>query len=538
MKNNPGRFYIFLPLIFAGLLIAGIFIGRMLDFSDNGNSRLVFSTSDASQKISEVLNYIDKEYVDTVNQGDLSDQAISELLQHLDPHSTYINAKDVKSVNESLEGNFEGVGIEFNVFRDTICVVDVIKGGPSEKAGLLAGDKIIRVEGEDVTGAKNKSKDLSSRLRGKRGTQVKVSIMRNNAKKLIDFTITRGEIPIYSLDVAYMIDAETGYVKLSRFAETSYDEFMTAIKKLKADGMKRLIFDLRGNGGGILDIAVQLADEFLADGKMIVYTKGKAYPRKDYKATKQGALSDTPLVILIDENSASASEILAGAIQDNDRGVIVGRRSFGKGLVQHQIDFPDSSAMRLTIARYYTPTGRCIQKPYNKGTDEYYKDEENRLNNGELENPDSIHFADSLKFKTPKGKIVYGGGGIMPDFFVPLDTSKRSRYLNDLFYKNVFGQFAFDYANSHRGQLLTLGKEDFIRNYTISNALQKQFMDYADANGVSRNKYDPKTSGQLNNYLKASIGRSIWNNEGFYPIYNKDDKTLLKGLDVVEGKND
>jgi carboxyl-terminal processing protease len=295
------------------------------------------------------------------------------------------------------------------------------------------------------------------------------------------------------------------------------------------------VLDLRGNGGGILDIAVQIADEFLEDGKLIVYTKGKAYPKKEYRATKQGALTHTPLVILIDENSASASEILAGAIQDNDRGTIVGRRSFGKGLVQHQTEFPDSSAIRLTIARYYTPTGRCIQKPYDKGTEEYYRDEEQRLKHGELENPDSIHFADSLKFKTPKGKIVYGGGGIMPDVFVPLDTSKRNHYINELFYKNIFNQFSFDFVNANRKKLLDMGMDEYIRSYKVSEDLLKQFTDYAEKNGVKRNADELKRSADLlKNYLKASIARDTWDNPGFYPIYNKDDKTLLKGMEVVE----
>lgn len=456
MNQPSGRSYIYMPIVFALLLIVGMYIGQSLDFNTNyaDSDGAEITAEDAYKKIGQVLKYVNTEYVDSINNDELTEKTVNDLLQNLDPHSTYISAKELKEVNEGLEGNFQGVGIEYNIFDDTIRVVTVIAGGPAADVGIMAGDKIIKVDGENVAGVKIKSKDVTKRLRGDGGTKVRVLIMRNNQKQLTEYAITRGEIPLYSVDISYMLDAKTGYIKLSRFAETSYEEFMQATAKLKRVGMQQLIFDLRGNGGGLLDIAVQIADEFLENEKLIVYTKGKSTATKNYNATKKGQYENLPLVILIDENSASASEILAGCLQDNDRATIVGRRSFGKGLVQHQLDLPDGSAIRLTIARYYTPTGRCIQKPYDKGTEEYYKDEEDRYESGELLNKDSIHFADSLKFKTPKGKVVYGGGGIMPDVFVPLDTMGRSKYLNEIYYNGIITDFCFEYADKHRAELM------------------------------------------------------------------------------------
>lgn len=527
--------FLYLPVIFALLIIGGIFIGKNLNFSPD---RVTFSGNEefpAGEKISEVLKFITEHYVDSVNDNELAEKAIEDLLHNLDPHSSYISARDLKEVNEQLEGNFEGIGIEFNILRDTICVVAVINGGPSQKVGLMAGDKIIKVEGENVAGIKMKSKDVTSKLKGKKGTKVKVGIMRSSNPKLIDFVITRDEIPIYSVDVAYMLTAQTGYIKLSRFAETSYDEFMEAVLKLQEKGMKNLVFDLRGNGGGLLSIAVKIADEFLENGKMIVYTQGRTSARKNYTASKAGSLTNTPLVILIDENSASASEILAGAIQDNDRGTIIGRRSFGKGLVQNQVELPDGSAIRLTTARYYTPTGRSIQKPYDKGLEAYYSEEESRFEHGELQSPDSIKFPDSLKFKTPTGKIVYGGGGIMPDIFIPLDTNGRTHYLNELFFKGVFNQFCFDYADKNRAVFTAMGYDKFVSGFSVNNELFGSFVVYAAQNGVKENDPQIRQSEVLiRNYLKANIARSIWNDEGFYPLYNKEDKALQKAISFLE----
>lgn len=421
--NRP-KFYVYLPIIFALVLVLGIFIGTT--FLSGGQKMVMGGNTGKFSKLQDVLQYINQEYVDTVNDDDLVERSIVSLLENLDPHSSYISAEELQANNEPLQGNFEGIGVEFNIVDDTVRVVAAIPGGPAEGVGVQAGDKIVMVDGKTIAGIKIANKGVMERLKGKGGTKVKISVKRNGRKGLIDFTITRGTIPIYSLDASYMLTANLGYIKISRFAATTYDEFMQALDKLQKQGMTKLVVDLRGNGGGFLNTAVDIADEFLPEGKSIVYTQGKARPRKDFYATKRGSFENGELFILIDDGSASASEILAGAVQDNDRGTLIGRRSFGKGLVQEQSEFTDGSAIRLTIARYYTPTGRCIQKSYKHGVDDYYNEELSRYESGELESADSIKVADSLKYKTPGGKIVYGGGGIIPDEFVPLDTANRS----------------------------------------------------------------------------------------------------------------
>jgi carboxyl-terminal processing protease len=526
-----------MPFIFAALLIAGMFIGKSLDFSGNRVDPLfVNKRTDAVEKLSQIIRLIDKEYVDTINKEQLVEKSIINILQGLDPHSTYISPKDLQGVNESLEGNFQGIGIEFNIFDDTIRVVSVIKNGPSDKAGLKAGDKIIKVEDKIVAGKKIKNKDVTTNLRGEEGTKVNVTILRGKPDKLYTFAITRGEIPLYSVDASYMLDEATGYIKLNRFAETSYDEFMTAIKKLRAQHVKNLILDLRDNGGGLLNAAVSISDEFLEKDKLIVYTQGKSSPKKIYKATQKGALSTTPLILLVDENSASASEILAGAIQDNDRGTLIGRRTFGKGLVQQQTELPDGSAIRLTTARYYTPTGRCIQKSYSKGLDAYIHDERDRFVHGEFQNADSNKFADSLKFKTPKGKTVYGGGGIMPDVFIPLDTAEHNSYLTQLLVKNLFVKFAFDYIDTHRGSLERISLDDFANNYSLTPEDLTEFYGFTERNGIKKNTIALKQSRELiTSYLKSAIARSIWGNNGFYRLYNLNDKALQAAKQIFTG---
>ncbi len=526
-----------LPLIFAVVLILGIFIGLKLNQSNTMNSLIATEGVTGNNKINEVLNYIQNEYVDTVNKKQLTDNAIASLLENLDPHSAYIPASDLESTNESLQGNFEGIGIEFNILKDTIIVVSALSGGPSEILGIRAGDRIVKVDGKIVAGVKITNEGVLKKLKGKGGTKVTVSILRRGSNKLIDFNITRDKIPLYSVDVAYMLSDKTGYIKINRFAATTYQEYMDAFNKLTVQGMQNLIIDLRNNGGGYLNTATAIADEFLSNNKMIVYTKGKARPKEEYKATSKGNFEQGKLCVLIDEGSASASEILSGCIQDNDRGIIVGRRSFGKGLVQEQSEFTDGSAIRLTIARYYTATGRCIQKPYKKGDlADYYSEEVHRYEKGELQNADSVHFADTLKYRTPKGKIVYAGGGIMPDVFVPLDTMGRSQYLSNLIFNGVINEFALLYADKNRA---TLNKykdvNDFDKKFNIDEALFNSLVVFAEGRKIKKDEKGISASKAIIEMeIKALIARNIWRNEGFYPIFNKMDKTLTKAQEVIE----
>jgi carboxyl-terminal processing protease len=533
--NRP-KFYVYLPIVFALVLVLGILIGRT--FSLNRGVNLISGNSgNQFNKIEEILRYVSDQYVDTINEKQLSEKTITTMLQNLDPHSSYLTAEELKANDEPLLGNFEGIGIEFNIVDDTIRVLTAIAGGPSEKVGIQAGDKIVEVEGKKVAGIKITNKDVLAKLKGEGGTKVKVGILRRGKSKVQNFTITRGTIPIYSVDVAYMVDPKTGYIKISRFGQDTYAEYLKAFEKLQKQGMQQLIVDLRGNGGGYLSTAVSIADEFLAEGKEIVYTIGKARPRADYKATAEGKFENGKLVILIDDGSASASEILAGAMQDNDRATIIGRRSFGKGLVQEQSKFSDGSGMRLTIARYYTPTGRCIQKTYSNGLDDYYKEEYNRYNSGELESADSIKSDSTLKFKTPGGKIVYGGGGIVPDVFVPLDTTGRSHYLAEVVYNGIINDFAFDYADKQRAKLQRQypTAESFNDGFHISPEIIKAFVTYAEKNGVKPNEKQEKISESIIKLqLKALIARNIWNNSGFYPVLHRDDNVLKKALEVLK----
>ena len=524
------------PLLFALVLIAGIIIGIKISASFGGKSSTMFRAGSESNKVNEFLNYVEMNYVDTISKNRLLDETMTALVQNLDPHSAYIPASELAMTNESLEGNFDGIGIEFNILHDTLFVVAALTGGPSEALGIKAGDRIVKVDNKTVAGVKISNSDVFKLLRGKGGTKVKVGILRRGVKGLLWFSITRGKIPVNSIDAAYMATENTGVIKIGRFAQNTYDEYLEAYQKLKAKGMQHIILDLRGNPGGFLNIATKLCDEFLEDKQLIVYTEGRARPRDEFYASAKGFAEKNKIAILIDEGSASASEIVAGAIQDNDRGIIVGRRSFGKGLVQEQSDFADGSAVRLTIARYYTPTGRCIQKPYVPGQlEDYAMEEVHRYKAGELTSKDSIKFADSLKFKTPKGKIVYGGGGIMPDIFVPIDTSKNSPFLTQLYISGILNQFAVSYCDKHRSELASHGDYDnFDAHFQVSDQLMNEFLQLTEKEKITHSERDLKRSERvIRNQLKAYIARSMWRGDAFYKVLSKEDKVISEAVKAL-----
>jgi len=531
MKYNNTNRSVILPLLLAIALVAGILIGIYLPGRNSAPQQSAFRAR--NDKINSILNIIESDYVDTVNRSELVEAAIPAILKKLDPHSVYIPAKDLQRANEPLQGNFDGIGISFNMLTDTILVISTIPGGPSEKIGLLAGDKIIFVNDSLVAGKQISDEKVMGMLKGPRGTVVKIKLLRKGYNDLIPFDIVRDKIPIASVDVSYMINGRTGYIKINNFAITTYDEFLKSLKELKDQGMTKLILDLRENSGGVMEAAIKIANQFLKEGQLIVYTLGRSQPKNEARATGKGEFENGDLVLLIDEWSASASEILAGAIQDNDRGTIIGRRSFGKGLVQEPVPFADGSGMRLTIARYYTPTGRSIQKPYNNGFDEYFDDLNSRYEHGEFEVSDSIHFADSLKFTTPGGKTVYGGGGIMPDIFVPVDTSGRSTYF--LAVRPHIYRFALKYTEVNRETLKRYTEAGEMEKYLDRQALLDQFTDFAAKSGVRKNSEGLKISGPvIHTQLKAYIARNILDNRGFYPIWKELDVTLKYAIEYLD----
>jgi carboxyl-terminal processing protease len=532
MNYNNSKRSIYLPIIIALCLALGLLGGLYLP--GKGSDSPHANIRPRNDKLSSIVNMIEENYVDSVSRKDLEESAIPAILKKLDPHSIYIPAKDLKRANEPLQGNFDGIGISFNMLTDTILVISTIPGGPSEKVGLMAGDKIIYVNDSLVAGKKISDEGVMGLLKGPRGTLVKLKILRKGQKELLPFEIIRDKIPIYTVDVAYMVNSNTGYMKVNTFAVTTFEEFMKGLRDLKAKGMSKLILDLRGNSGGIMETAIRIADQFLKEGQLIVYTKGRSQPRSDATATGKGEFETGDLVILIDEWSASASEILAGAIQDNDRGTIIGRRSFGKGLVQEPVMFSDGSGMRLTVARYYTPTGRSIQKPYNNGNEKYFEDYHDRIVNGELMVADSNHFSNSPKFTTPGGRTVYGGGGIMPDKFVPIDTSGISNYFiavrNALIYR-----FALKFTEANREKLKSFTEYGELGNYLDKQALLDQFVQFAAKNGVKKDPAGLKTSGKIIYIqLKAYIVRNIFDNQGFYPVWEDLDTMLKYAIDFLK----
>ncbi len=525
------KYQIRLPLILAIGLAGGIFIGATFSESSPVQNDL----SKDIQKFKEVLTLIDRNYVDEVNTSDLVEDAISHMLNKLDPHSYYISAKDKVAANEDLQGNFEGIGIEFNIFKDTIVVVTPLSGGPSESLGIISGDQIIAIDDKVVAGVGFTNRDVQKHLKGPKGSEVKVTIKRKNKKTPIDFEIIRDKIPQYSVDASYMIDGEKGYIKISRFAATTYEEFRAAMIKLKGEGMTKLILDLQGNGGGYMNHAINIADEFISGDKKIVYTLGKeARFNSQANGQRKGLFEEGELIVLVNEGSASASEIVTGALQDNDRALVVGRRSFGKGLVQAPMDLADGSEMRLTISRYYTPSGRSIQKPYDD-LEDYSGDLIARYKHGEFFSSDSIKFNDSLKYETLSGRAVYGGGGIMPDYFVPLDTSSNSTYLNKLFISNSIQEFTFKYVNENKQMLEEMDYKDYFNNFQVSQKMRNELASIGKANGVKPDMEDmQKNKALFDLHMRAQIARQIWNNEGFYPIFNQTNEVLQQAVKLFD----
>lgn len=527
------------PFVASFLIVLGIFIGKYLDFGavDSGQGMSIYNPQ---TKFNQLVNQVKNNYVDDVDIDSLLDKTMLQFLEELDPHSTYIPVDEMQSVSENMQGNFDGIGIEFQIYNDTLVVVNAITDGPSEKVGIKAGDRIIRVDTIQVAGVGLKNSDVVKRLRGKSGTEVEVEILRHGVAKPMLFHIVRGKIPLHSMDVAYMVDDMIGYIKINRFSATTYEEFYKGLMRLKAEGAERLILDLRGNPGGYLNAAHKMVDDFLEEGKMIVYTSGKSRPKREYTASDEGIFKEGDVVVIVDESSASASEIVAGALQDNDRGTIVGRRTFGKGLVQEQWEMYDGSALRLTTSRYYTPTGRSIQKSYANGIDAYRHESLTRYGNGELYSADSVKLMDSLKFITPKGKVVYGGGGIMPDIFVPLDTTGRSMWLYDILAKNIINDISFTYADQHREDLKgAYGPRSFAADFEISDALFDDLLNLAKSKGITQNEDEVLYSKPfVENRLKSLIARKLWGGDGFYRVLNQSDKDVLKAVELLQKETD
>ncbi len=523
-------FKILYPLLLAIAIVVGIYIG--VKYS---NSPISVIPNFGQSKINGLMYLISNEYVDSVNIDSLTEKVIPKIIGELDPHSSYIPAEDLEMVNNDLDGSFSGIGIQFSILNDTIMVVDVISGGPSEKAGVLAGDRIVSVNDSSITGSSITNEKVIHRLRGAKNSNVKLSILRPSSKDIIDIDITRGDIPVNSVDVAFKPNDEIGYIKVSKFGKHTYSEFLTSLAKLAVEGTSKFIIDLRGNSGGYMESAINMVNEFLPAGYMIVYTKGNASPLNEVFSNGMGSFQDNQIVVLVDEWSASASEIFAGAIQDNDRGLIIGRRSFGKGLVQQQIPFNDGSAIRLTIARYYTPSGRSIQKEYKMGDSENYEmDLLNRFEHGEFDSQDSIHMNDSIKYKTIYGRTVYGGGGIMPDIFVPRDTSFYSPYLTQVVNNGIIYQFAFKYSDENREKLSKFKSAKSLLVYLKGEDILSQFVTFAASKDIkARPVYINISRKEILNNLYANIARNILGDEAFYPIVLMNDETFRKAVDIL-----
>ncbi|MDR3226848.1 MAG: S41 family peptidase [Prevotellaceae bacterium] len=533
MKN---KFNIFRTFLMVTTVILSVYLGFRLGVNHTSIPQNI-EVKTPINKINKILQLIANRYVDSVSLDNIVESSIPVIIEHLDPHSTYFVAEDLKGFDETLQGSFEGVGITFNVPNDTVIVINVIDGGPASRAGVEAGDRIIRIDDSIVAGKKIASDGIMKRLRGISGSKVSIDVQRHGFDKEIPIIITRAKIPVKSVDVAYMINDSIGFIKLSTFSRNTYNEFIAATGKLKKQGMSKLIIDLRDNTGGYMDQAIKISNEFFDEKIIIVYTEGYKSPRENFYSNGNGRLADIDVNILINETSASASEILAGAIQDNDRGTIIGRRSYGKGLVQAPITFDDGSGLNLTIARYHTPTGRCIQKPYDKGLEKYHHDLYDRLLNNEFFSTDNIHYNDSLKYTTPGGKIVYGGGGIMPDIFVAFDTIDSSQeFFRKVAQKNLVFSFVLNYTDKNREIINRISYFEELDKFLNSQNIFDKFLNYAATNGINiKSSEIAETKKILEPQLKGLIGRNTQlDNEGFYPYYEKIDETLQKAIEYFE----
>lgn len=531
---TPDRRNPFVPVVIAVSLVAGILVGTFLANRFAGNRLNIINTS--SNKLNDLLHIIDAQYVDTVDIQDLVEQAMPQILGELDPHSSYISAQDAQTANDDLRGSFSGIGVQFTIRKDTIHVNNVIKGGPSERVGLMAGDRIIAINGSPYVGDSVSNEETMHRLKGPKDTKVKLTVLRHGEKK--DFTITRGDIPVKSIEATYMLTPQLGYIRVKSFGETTYAEMLTSLARLQQENFKGLVVDLRGNGGGYLNSAIQLVNEFLPADRLIVYTQGRKSRRQEFKSDGRGSYQTLPIIVLTDESTASAAEIFSGAIQDNDRGIIVGRRTFGKGLVQESIDFSDGSLIHLTIARYYTPSGRCIQKPYALGKDEDYEmDLITRYNHGEFFNEDSIRQTGE-KYKTSIGRTVYGGGGIMPDYFVAEDTSCYTSYFLECANKGLIVEFSFNYTDQHRAELSTYSTAAPLAKYLKKQRIMEQFVQFADSKGVKRRNNMIYTSRPL--FEQLIYGNIIYNMldmQDYLEYTNSTDRTVQRAIQLFnDGK--
>ncbi|HUR11120.1 MAG TPA: S41 family peptidase [Flavitalea sp.] len=525
------KIQVWLPLLFAIVMVTGMWVGYTL--RSNVPLSREFLESHKGSSLQEVMELVNQNYVDPVSTDTLTEDAVQAMLAHLDPHSVFIPAVHLREVNEDLQGNFQGIGVEFHIISDTVHVISVLMNGPSDQAGLHVGDRFLKVSDSVVAGNHITVDRIKNLLRGPGGSKVSVTLLRD--KTVIPATITRGTIPLYSVDAAYMIDAVTGFIHLNKFSGTSYEEFMQAVEKLNKEGMKKLIFDLRDNGGGILSEAVDISDEFLDADKLIVFTKGDKQPKIEYRCKRPGLFEKGRLIVLVDEGSASASEVVAGALQDWDRATIIGRRTFGKGLVQEQFNLSNGAALRLTVARYYTPTGRSIQKPYVAGRDAYNEEVATRFQNGEVLHPDSVFVEKGPAFKTTRGKTVYGGGGITPDIFVPFDTTGFTGDLSALFYDQAFGKFIYRYYIQHKNDFDQYkNPADFSIRYTDTKTALNDLFQLVGSDSLRIENLSEHDQTELEKRIKTWLARQIWRMDGYYQVNNSYDEVVRRALDELK----